>query len=1179
MQKQPSLQTSPLAHYGLPFVLVGLGFVLRWLLSPILAEQAPLLVFVMPVVFSAWFGGLLPGILATLLSALVGSYVFIQPSFSLAMISSADLLRVVIFFLEGVAISLLSGAFHASRKRTLDGAERLQQSEQHFRTLADAMPQIVWTARADGSVDYYNRRWTEYSGVSQSEGQGWGWQPVLHPEDEARTLDVWAAAVRAGQTYEIEHRIRQAGGTFRWLLSRGVPSYNNKGEVARWFGTATDIHDQKHTEEALRDSEARYRLVLEQVKDYAIFMIDEAGKIVTWNLGAERILGYRGEEIIGQPISVIFTPEDRESSEDTKELETAVSQGQARDDRWHLRKDGSRFWASGVVTALHDPNGQLRGLVKVMRDNTERKRTEDALRESEGRFRSLFSSAPLGIVAVDEAGHIIMSNPALEHMFGYGKGELFDQLLEVLLPERLRAAHAEHRQDFAATPHERPMGLGMSLWGRRKDGSEFPLEASLSGIQLSEEKLAVAFIVDIAERERAEEGMRQRAKQQSVVAELGQQALAGTGLQDLMDRAVAKVAQTLEAKYCEVLELLPGNEALLLKAGVGWPEGFVGVGTVGTNADSQVGYTLRAKEPVIVEDLRTETRFSGLPLLRAHGVVSGLSVVIQPQGHAYGVFAAYTTQKRTFTEDDVNFMQAVANILAEAIGREQLTERLAYQAQHDPLTGLPNRTLMEDRLHQAMAWAQRHDQGVAFVLLDLDDFKRINDSLGHSAGDALLKEVAMRLKGCLREGDTVIRLGGDEFVLILPLTGEQDVTEIPKRILRILAPPFTLEGQDLFIGTSIGISLFPHDGADIEVLLREADAAMYGAKWQGKNRYQFYAEAMNAEARERLTLETELYRAVEQGQFVLYYQPRVNLASGRLTGAEALLRWQHPRLGLVAPAQFIPLTEQLGLISEIGAWVLAEACHQVRAWQEGGHADLKISVNLSAQQFQDRNLVQVVTGIITETGLQSDRLALEITENMLVKDVEEAIQQMHELKRLEGLQIAIDDFGIGYSSLSYLKRFPVDVLKIDKSFVDDIDKVGDAASGAIAIAKTIMSLAQNLGLTVVAEGVETPQQLHLLRALGCHEAQGYLIGRPLPAEAFEQLLGFFAHPPERYLLERVSVVEMIESPSLTSCVTRKSLFKCPRWSIILCPRPLKAFRHQVHNLTSLPFSGWGFTVS
>lgn len=433
--------------------------------------------------------------------------------------------------------------------------------------------------------------------------------------------------------------------------------------------------------------------------------------------------------------------------------------------------------------------------------------------------------------------------------------------------------------------------------------------------------------------------------------------------------------------------------------------------------------------------------------------------------------------------------------------RKETEERLNYLASFDALTGLPNRTLFHDRLRQAVARARWRKRWVAILFLDLDRFKVINDTLGHAVGDLLLKATAARLIDSIREGDTVARLGGDEFVLIFDdLAQSQDTSKVVQKILEALSEPFHLEERELFITASIGVALWPEDGENPDTLLKNADTAMYRAKEMGRNNYQHYSPALNAKASERLTLENALRHALEREELLLHYQPKIDLATGKIVGMEALVRWKHPEHGLVSPAEFIPLAEETGLIVPIGEWVLRAACAQNKAWQEAGFPPARIAVNLSARQFQRQNLSQTVERVLKEIDLDPRYLELELTESIIMKNAEATITMLSELDAM-GVEMTVDDFGTGYSSLSYLKRFPVHTLKIDRSFVRDLSHDPDDA----AIVTAIITLAHSLNLKVIAEGVESVEQLEFLRSLKCDEMQGYLFSKPLPAQEATEL--------------------------------------------------------------------------
>lgn len=523
---------------------------------------------------------------------------------------------------------------------------------------------------------------------------------------------------------------------------------------------------------------------------------------------------------------------------------------------------------------------------------------------------------------------------------------------------------------------------------------------------------------------------------------------------------------------------------------------------VNQGAQQQVGYTeaeLLAMSPPDIKPEYTRERFRTLTQPLLDGTQTSIkfeTIHRHKDGHDIPVevvmqFIAQTAAERCFVA-----------IVRDITERKLAEERIRYLAHYDELTGLANRNTFSVSLNHALARARRDDQQLAILFLDLDRFKNINDTFGHDAGDRVLREMGQRLRSCLRESDTLCRFGGDEFVVLLeamPHPGHSAV--VARKLLAAAAKPFSVEGQQFQITTSIGISTYPSDSDDPQTLLKNADVAMYRAKEQGKNNYQFYLTQMNVHTRERMALESDLRVALERDEFVLHYQPKIALASGRIVGMEALVRWQHPTDGLIQPAKFIPLAEETGLIVAIGEWVLKAACAQSRSWREQGLPPLRIAVNLSPRQFAHEELLQDVDRRLSENGLDSAALELEVTESVVMQEPERAAILLGRLK-IAGVIVAIDDFGTGYSSLSYLKRFPIDSLKVDRSFIKDLPLDAEDA----AITKAIIVMAHNLGLKVIAEGVETEEQVEFLLANGCDEAQGYYFSKPVPAHEFASLV-------------------------------------------------------------------------
>jgi diguanylate cyclase (GGDEF)-like protein/PAS domain S-box-containing protein len=727
-------------------------------------------------------------------------------------------------------------------------------------------------------------------------------------------------------------------------------------------------------------------------------------------------------------------------------------------------------------------------------------------KKADQRFKELLESAPDAMVIVNHDAEMVLVNSQAVILFGWLREELLGHKIEILLPKRFRGKHMRNRNDFFKQPHARAMGAGLELFGLRKDGTEFPVEVSLSPLETSEGTLVISAIRDITERKAAEARIIYLNRVYAMLSGINALIVRVQDRDELFREACRVALETggfLMSMLCMVdrhtMKIVP-----VATAGKDKDKELMSsikdrLSTSETASSTMVGLAIREKQVVVSNDSLNDPRVLFGKEYAEAGVRSMAILPLKVSDEVVGAFALYTGEIEFFQEEEIKLLTELTGDIAFAIDHLDKQEKLNYLAYYDVLTGLPSRTLFQDRLDQALTSANRHEGRLAVLLIDLDNFKNINDSLGHNAGDQLLKQLATRLANSLREGDTVARLGGDEFVSILVnVASEEDVTVVTQRILKLSAEPFTIDDHELFVTCSIGISLYPKDGEDAETLLKNADAALYSAKDKGRNNAQFCSAEMNVKALQRLTLENDLRQALKRQEFLLHYQPRVDLCSGEITGMEALVRWQHPEQGLVPPGSFIPAAEDSGLIVPLGTWVLHTACAQNKAWQAAGLKPVCVAVNLSARQFRQQDLVELVTRILRETGLDAAYLELELTESMIMHDVEATIATLTRLKAI-GVKFSIDDFGTGYSSLSYLKRFPIDFLKIDQSFVRDLTTDPDDA----AITKTIISMAHDLGHKVIAEGVETEEQKSFLQLHHCDEMQGYLFSRPVPAEICE----------------------------------------------------------------------------
>jgi diguanylate cyclase (GGDEF)-like protein/PAS domain S-box-containing protein len=689
---------------------------------------------------------------------------------------------------------------------------------------------------------------------------------------------------------------------------------------------------------------------------------------------------------------------------------------------------------------------------------------KDELRKSEARYRAVVNTAPDAIVTITPDGMIRSFNRAAEHTFGHTAEEVIGQLFTLIMPERFREQCMLGLRRYLETHQSHVIGRTTELVGLRNGGSEFPVELSLGEVHETGDRLFAAIIRDVTERKRAEEALRQLSRQNEMLLNS-----AGEGIFGL----------DLQGKTTFI------NPAAAHMTGWGIDD------LLGKRLHDILHYSRPDGTPYLLEECPIYAAFrTGATLSRDN------EVFWRKDGTRFPVEYVSTP----IIEGD-KILGAVVTF-KDITERRVLEEQLQHQAFHDALTDLPNRALFIDRLGHALTRAGRLETKIAVLFTDLDNFKVINDSLGHKAGDQLLIAVAERLKTCLRPEDTVARLGGDEFTILLErVAGVSDAAEVAERIAKELQPPFVLDGKEVFATTSTGIAVSSSAWEQPADLLRHADLAMYRAKSKGKACYELFEPRMNVDALERLELETELRRALRREEFRVYYQPEILLESGEIFGMEALARWEHPERGLLLPQEFLTIAEESNLILPIGQWVLREACNQLRTWQEQypSTTPLVMGVNLSTREFFQPSLI---AEILRETGVDPRTLQLEITEGAIAYNhVPDANNTLRDLKAL-GVQLAIDDFGMGYSSLSYLKRFPVNVLKIDRSFVRELGK--DLKGTKIVAA--IIHLARALDLKVIAEGVETAEQVEQLREMECDVAQGYYFSEPLSSDAVPALL-------------------------------------------------------------------------
>ena len=790
-----------------------------------------------------------------------------------------------------------------------------------------------------------------------------------------------------------------------------------------------------------------------------VTIVDPDGTLRYASPAFGRMLGYAPEEVVGK-MNVLDYVHPDDLPHVLEETEKALSEGGVATNRTEYRfrhKDGSWRWVESAGTYLLD-DPHVKGVVVQTRDITERKRTEEALREAEERFRRSFDDAAIGMALVGTDGRFLRTNRSLCDMLGYREVELLGKTFQdITHPDDLDADLDQVRRMLVGEIRTYQMEKryfhkeGQVVWAL--------LSVSMVHDEEGEPLYFVSQIQDISERKRAEQKIRDAEQRYRTLVE---QIPAVTYIDPVDDPDTSLYTSPQIEQMLGYTPQEWQNEKL-------WPKCL--------HPDD--------RERILAADKRFEAG-GGEPFREEYRLLAKDGSVV------------WVREEAVLVRDEAGEPLYWQGVFYDLTERKALEERLHYQAFHDPLTDLPNRQLFMDRLGQALRRTRRWHNQVAVLFMDLDGFKVVNDSLGHEVGDLLLTVVAQRLRRCLRPEDTLARFGGDEFVVLIEaLDDPAQAVQVAERITEELRRPFIIEGRDLYVLASIGISLGDARTHDPDDLLREADTAMYRAKDEGGD-FRVFNPAMYERAFTRLEVENDLRRAIEQEEFVVHYQPMVDLQTGELWGMEALVRWDHPERGLLEPSEFVPVAEQSGLVIPMGEQILREACFRAKEWQEESPRipSLVMSVNLSASQLSHLDLADTVERVLGETGLEGSRLILDVTETVYVKVLAGNTAMLDRLRGL-GVRFSIDDFGTGYSSLSYLRRLPADAIKIDQSFVKGLgENVEDTA-----VVRMIIELAHTLGLEVIAEGVETEEQATLLKEMGCDFAQGYHFSKPLPPEA------------------------------------------------------------------------------
>jgi diguanylate cyclase (GGDEF)-like protein/PAS domain S-box-containing protein len=934
----------------------------------------------------------------------------------------------------------------------------LSVSDGRIRALVQHGSDVMLVIGPDMQVRYVSPSVRRVFGYEPADLLGTIGTDFVHPDDlELAASQLMKILEDPNLVQTTVMRARHADGSWRWIEAVNINRLDDP-EVQGIVANMRDMTDWKRAEDALRDSEQRFRAVVQNSRD-VIGLLDTAGNIVWISPTVTSVLGHDADAVAGRSAFDFVHPDDVDLA--GARLAEVLEEGRVADPVTIRvqRADGSWLWAEVAGSRLQGEEGEVEGIIMNMRDVEWRVEAERALRRSEAQFRSLAESSPMGIYTADDRANVLWVNDRWQEITGFTAEQALGSGWRAMVHPDDRAA-----MGVDLDPSELPKLEGtFSTQFRlvRPDGEQRWISLRTSPLEGPTESGAtvVGTLDDITDRVLAERDTQRLTEIFEATHDL-------VGIADREGR------------------LLYANQAARRTFGLPEHGGLEGASLV----DQFPSWIARRLTDEIVPALERDGVWSGELALGQSDDAATLPVLAQFLLHA---------------DEEGNF-EFFSGVMRDISERKQFEEQLEHQATHDPLTGLPNRTLLLDKLESALHRAHVRRTSVGVLFLDLDHFKVVNDSLGHSVGDRLLIDIADRLSEAVRPGDIIARFGGDEFVLLCQdLESEHHVVQIARRVKDSISGSFVVDDAEIYVGVSIGIAISHEDTTDAETLIRDADAAMYRAKDKGRARWEIFDSAMRASAVDRLDIENALRHSLDRRELRVYYQPIVDLEKGAISGVEALLRWEHAERGMLLPGEFITVAEETGLIVPIGRWVLAQACRQVQRWQAEipDLADLVVTVNLSGRQLGHPDLVDDVREILAETALDPSVLHLEITESVLMDDVEMSDVTLSQLKAL-GVRVVVDDFGTGYSSLSYLRKFPVDMLKVDRSFVVGLgENEGDSA-----IAAAIVNLAHTLGLYAIAEGVETAAQLDQLRQMRCDQAQGFHLARPADGERIGELL-------------------------------------------------------------------------
>ena len=993
---------------------------------------------------------------------------------------------------------------------TLTLGAQLSPGRVDFRDLFGDAKTICVTLDTRARVTYCNDYLLHLTGWERSEVIGQDWFELFIPPkaDDLRQLFA-SILIEEPLARHHENEILTRSGECRLIRWKNSLLRSKTGEAIGTASIGEDITEQKRNQESLLQHEERTRLIVESALD-AVVVMDATGCIIDWNSQAANTFGWAREDVIGISLAETIVPERyREAHKQGLRvfLETGVGPiVNRRIELSAMHRDGHEFPIELTVSPIRHGGGWI--FSSFIRDLTQRKQAEQALVQLRRRSELILESVGEGIHGIDTDGRIIFENSAAAKLLGYTVAELCGKLAHDTMhhsrkdgtpfPVERCAIHAAKRDGVTRMVEDEV------FW--RKDGSSFPVEYTTAPIRNERNEITGAVVAfrDITDRKESENKIRRLNRVYAVLSGINTLILRVRNRDELFkeacriaveqggfhmsliciaDRSAMKIAPVASAgKDEELLTAIKG----ILSSSEGAP-------------NTMVARAMMEKKAIVSNDSQSDPQV----LLGERYAKSGVrSVAVLPliaSKEPVGALALYASEIEFFREEEIKLLTDLTSNISFALDHIEKEEKLNYLAYYDVLTGLANRSLFLERVAQYARGAANSKHNLALILFDLERFKNINDSLGVPAGDELLRQVAEWLTRVVGDANLLARLGSDHFAVVLPeLTQGQDVRELVETAMdNLLDHPFRLNDAVFRIAAKVGIALFPDHGPNAQTLFKNAEAALKNAKATGE-RYLFYTQKMSASVAGKLTLENKLRRALDNEEFVLYYQPKVNLLSGKLAGAEALLRWNDPETGLVAPGRFIPVLEETGLIYDVGRWAMRKAIEDYLRWRDAGQATVRIAVNVSPLQLRNRSFLAEIEQAIGVDAQAAAGLELEITEGVIMGDVKHSISILQAIRKM-GITVAIDDFGTGFSSLSYLAKLPVDTVKVDRSFVVDMT----TGPSGLALMSAIISLAHSLNLKVVAEGVETDEQSRLLRLLGCDEMQGFVFSKPVPSEIFE----------------------------------------------------------------------------